>query len=97
MVTAVRVAEYDGEPKHIRVTVKVPTDLPAAEWQSKHEDPKPQRDEFTFSMPLDAAVRPGDLIGVDFIVEAPTEVNRFRPALEVSVEGSLIAEAKENE
>jgi len=83
MVKSVTVREYEGEAKFLRVTIKAPTDLPVAEWQSS--DKKPVHvDELNVALPLTAKVRPGDVVAFRIQINAPfREDQRFQLALDV--------------
>ena len=84
MVKQVTVREYEGEAKFLKVTVKVPTDLPIGHWTL--DGSERNVDEVTFSTDLHAAVRPGDVVGIHILIEEPaSELERFRPALEATV------------
>jgi len=105
MVKTVTVREYDDEAKYLRVEVKAPTDLPLAEWTSSSSKKVRHVDELSFALPLDAIVRPGDIVAIHVQISNPfAEGNRFRPALEVGdsdeevldvmIEESMISEEK---
>lgn len=84
MVKTVTVKEYEDEAKHIRVSIKVPTKLPIAGWQSSSNKQTRHVDEVDIAFPLDVQVRPGDLVAIRVEITDPyTETQRFRPALEV--------------
>ena len=84
MIKTVTVREYNDEPKYLRVDIKAPTDLPVAEWQSSSADMARHIDTITMALPLDAVVRPGDVVAIHVQISNPfAEGNRFRPALEV--------------
>ena len=102
MVKAVRVREYEDEAKFLVVQIKAPTQLPVAGWQSSSNTSR-HIDEIDIAVPLDTAVRPGDVVAIHIQISNPfTEGARFRPALEVGatesdvldvmVEESMIAE-----
>jgi hypothetical protein len=84
MVKQVTVREFNNEAKFLKVTVKVPTDLPIGHWSTDAFEKNV--DEVTFSVPLDMAIRPGDLVGIHIQIEEPHESVRFQPALEAGVE-----------
>ena len=102
MVKTVTVREYNDEAKFLEVTVKAPTDLPLAAWQSSSSDNNRHVDQFEIALPLDMQVRPGDVVALHVQISNPfVESNRFRPALEVGepdaidvmVEEGMIEEA----
>ena len=85
MVKTVTVREYEDEPKYIRVTIKAPTELPVAAWQSSSSQNR-HVDEIDMAFSLDAQVRPGDFVAFRVQIVSPVvESARFQPALEASV------------
>jgi len=84
MVKTVTVREYEDEAKYIRVTIKAPTELPVAAWQTSSSNAR-HVDEIDMAFPLDAIVRPGDMVAFRVQIVSPVvESTRFRPALEAS-------------
>lgn len=104
MVKTVTVREYNDEAKFLEVTVKAPTELPVAAWQSSSSDNNRHVDQFDIALPLDMQVRPGDVVALHVQISNPfVESNRFRPALEVGepelevmVEDGMIEEANDD-
>jgi len=83
MVKTVTVREYEDEAKYLQVTIKAPTDLPVAGWQSNSNTNR-HVDEIQMAVPLDVVLNPGDVVAIHIQINAPyAEGNRFRPALEV--------------
>ena len=83
MVKTVTVREYEGEAKFLRVTIKAPTTLPVAAWQSGSKE-TPHVDEFDIALPLTAKVRPGDIVAFRVQISTPfIESQRFQLALDV--------------
>ena len=84
MVKTVTVREYEDEAKFIKVTIKAPTELPLAQWQSGSGNNR-HTDEIDMAFPLDAQVRPGDMVAFRVQIVSPVvESTRFRPALEAT-------------
>ena len=84
MVKTVTVREYEDEAKFIRVTIKSPTDLPLAAWASSSSGTTRHVDEFDIALPLNAQVRPGDLVAFRIQITQPyNERQRFQLALDV--------------
>lgn len=105
MVKTVTVREYEDEAKFLRVSIKSPTDLPLAAWSSASSGVTRHVDEFDIALPLNAHVRPGDLVAFRVQITQPyNEEQRFQLALdvgqddddvlEVNVEDGMIEEVK---
>ena len=84
MVKTVTVREYEDEAKFIKVSIKAPTELPLAQWQSGSGNNR-HVDEIDLALALDAQVRPGDMVAIRVQIVSPVvESTRFRPALEAT-------------